>query len=163
MIKDEKRSYRTAKYRAPAGYDGCTIHWDAEMNKHGTQDAYFAITGQIWSPHRKDDCEACGCLHEGYIDKVELKGLDAKLPGLVRWHLTGVRSGPMHYVANSLFHLKEGKVDFFKKCCVFGAVEGDVMPESPEAAKEFLEGRFDKLMLAFERDMVDFYGESVRC
>lgn len=181
MLKDEKREYNTAKYPAPAGYEGCTIQWEARMDKHGTQDAYFAITGEIWSPSRRDDCEACGCLHGGYIDKTPLAGRDAMLPGLVRWHLTSVRQGPMHYAANSLFHLKEGKVDFFKKSCVFGALEDDALPYETENAKEYiarhanpeaavaevtkkwLEDRFPRLMEAFERDMVAFFGEDVRC
>lgn len=163
MIKDEKRTYTTAKYPAPAGYDGCKIHWTARLDKHGPQDAYFAITGEIWAPGRTNDCEACGCLHEGYIDKTPLSGRDAMLPGLVRWHLTSVRQGPMHYLSNSLFHLKEGKIDYFKKSCVFGAVEGDEMPEGDAAAKQFLTRRFERLMAAFERDMVAFFGEDIRC
>lgn len=64
--------------------------------KNGAND--FAITATINSPasSRRNDCEACGCLHD------EIAQAFPELAHLIKWHLSGWR-GPMHYVANAAY------------------------------------------------------------
>lgn len=63
---------------------------DACNNGHES----FAITGEIRSSR---GFEACGCLHS------EIPKAFPELAPLIKWHLVG-SDGPMHYVANTLYH-----------------------------------------------------------
>ena len=77
--------------------DGCG-------NGHNT----FAITGDLYKAGRRTDSShlAGGCIHE-IIEKHA-----PELAPYIKWHLTS-SDGPLHYVANSLYHARacthEGK------------------------------------------------------
>lgn len=63
----------------------------------------FAITGSINTLERGkmshgDSCIACGCIHDEIA-----KHFPFQKP-LIQWHLFD-DTGPMHYIANTLFHL----------------------------------------------------------
>lgn len=68
------------------------VRYDDECgNGHNS----FSITGEIYIP-RRNDCEACGCLHE------EIAKAFPELAPYIKWHLTG-SDGPMHYIENTLY------------------------------------------------------------
>jgi hypothetical protein len=120
------------------------------FDKHGDQEPYFAVGGEIegfngavWENH------SCGCLHDQIAEHFP------ELAGVIRWHLCTESTGPMHYVANavhrwSLHCQQTGKIplaekewqrpgkndpdqiEAFKSHVVFGAVEGDKLPELPK-------------------------------
>ena len=80
---------------------GCLIRaevrFDDECNNgHNT----FAITGTVWNPtatRRHEREVAGGCLHE------DIAKLFPELAPLIKWHLTS-SDGPMHYIANTIYH-----------------------------------------------------------
>lgn len=65
--------------------------------KNGHQS--FAITADVTTPtsRRRNDSEACGCLHE------DIAEVFPELVPLIKWHLMDT-DGPMHYVANTVYH-----------------------------------------------------------
>lgn len=78
-------------------------------NKHNS----FAITGELYDRDymqgesfttnevgKKRYMGACGCLHD------EIEKHFPELAPLLKWHLTS-SDGPMHYVANTLYHVLE--------------------------------------------------------
>ena len=72
------------------------IRWDDQCgNGHNT----FSITGSAWSPTnlKKDDPDTCGCIHELIAE------VFPDVAHMIKYHLTS-SDGPMHYVANTLYH-----------------------------------------------------------
>lgn len=58
----------------------------------------FAITGVVYRSDRLlGDPLACGCLHD------DIERFFPELAPLIKWHLTST-DGPMHYVANTVYH-----------------------------------------------------------
>ena len=117
-IKNATRTTTTGTYPVKGYGRGAKIQWTVQLHRIGQQAAYFSVTGEVRNPWRHDIL-ACGCLHD--FSDMALEGKDAMLPEIVRWHLTSVTTGPMHYEANSLYHFEQGKFDAFRSCCVFGA------------------------------------------
>jgi uncharacterized protein Usg len=73
-----------------------TIRFDDECgNGHNT----FAITGDVRVP-RKRDIVAGGCLHD------EIAKVFPELEKFIKWHLCAT-DGPMHYVANTVYHASD--------------------------------------------------------
>lgn len=63
----------------------------------------FAITANVWtaeSRRQRDDIAAGGCMHD------DIAKVFPELAPFIRWHLFDAR-GPMHYVANTVYHAKE--------------------------------------------------------
>lgn len=84
----------------------------------------FAITGDVVTPasKRRNGIEAGGMLHE------EIERVFPELAPYLKWHLTG-SDGPMHYVANTLWHLgyqnaKEPNLEYARSTAVW--------PDMPE-------------------------------
>lgn len=72
------------------------VRYDDECgNGHNS----FAITGEIYIPGRRD-IEAGGCLHEEIAKKFP------ELAKYIKWHLCS-SDGPMHYVANTVYHASD--------------------------------------------------------
>ena len=155
-VKNETRTTHTETY--PVNGYGCAakIRWQVQLHRIGSQAAYFSVTGDVCDARDRD--VAGGCILD--FGGVALAGKDALLPELVRWHLTGL-NGPLHYEANSLYHFEQGNLAAFCRSCVFGAVDGDAMPTTVDEARTFLRARFDALMVAFERDMVRWFGADI--
>lgn len=89
----------------------CSGQWTARLDRHSGQNAYFAVTGEIWETlrGRKRGEIGGGCLHDdlqALADTGKLRGRDTILPELLRWHLFDVRRGPMHYIANGVYWLQ---------------------------------------------------------
>lgn len=70
-------------------------HDDSCKNGHPS----FGITGHIERPGARD-WDAGGCIHE------EIARYFPELKPLIEWHLCST-DGPMHYIANTLYHMKE--------------------------------------------------------
>lgn len=64
-------------------------------NGHNT----FSMTAEVRRPGGRD-CEACGCMHE------DIARVFPELVPLIRWHLVST-DGPMHYIANTVYHASE--------------------------------------------------------
>lgn len=72
------------------------VRFDDECrNGHNT----FTITAEVRIPGRRD-IEACGCLHE------DIAEVFPELAPLIKWHLVS-SDGPMHYLANTLYHASD--------------------------------------------------------
>lgn len=123
-------------------------------------DNYFHITGYMYTMSRVSGepyhpglgyIESCGMLHD------EIREHIPELVPYLKWHGVGVKFGPMHYIANSLYWRTEGNVEYFKSTCVFGAVEGDedfdVMESSAEETAAWLDQRRPALLGEFHADM----------
>lgn len=118
------------------------------------KDAYFSITvsGKDFG----------GCKH----DMVRREW--PHLAPFIKWHLTGTRTGPMHYVANACYWAGFGKYsdhneEHLKAHIVYGAAEGDTEVD-PMALTEdeliaWLKERFSSLMSAFDQDMRAIFGD----
>ncbi len=118
-----------SKYRIRATYG-----W----RKIGEQEPYWSVTGETEvarDGYWRED--SCGCIH----DKVT-KYFTNLLPA-IKWHLCNLTSGPMHYVANSVYwyekHLGMSKypdkddhknaLRHFKSTVVFGTDEELPVPQ----------------------------------
>lgn len=119
--------------------DGRTYRIRAEYGWHriGTQEPYWSVTGTIQRRNGHGWAEdAGGMLHEEIAQHFPF------LAPSLKWHLSGQRSGPMHYVANARYWLEQingifrferktydpDPVAAFKSTVVFGAVAGDAIP-----------------------------------
>jgi hypothetical protein len=111
-VKSQKKTFR-ADYLDGRGKPEtlvAVVRWDDECgNGHNS----FSVTGTLYGPDRIAGestivhksgktlwCFSGGCVH----DEIE-----RRLPGLahlIRWHLFDP-SGPMHYVANTVYHASE--------------------------------------------------------
>ena len=123
------------------------------------QGAYFSVTGEL----RKkgyDDCESCGMMHE------EVKHYFPHMEKYLKWHLVNWNSGPMHYIANSLYWAGFTKWtaanwDNFNSTCVFGSVDSDFSYNVESMTKDevvtWLNNRYAKLMDAFYSDMEELF------
>lgn len=107
----------------------------------GNRNNTFSITATVWNPRRKDDCEACGCLHE------EISAVFPELAPLIGWHLVSA-DGPMHYVANTVFHAKQGKLDYARSTAVWPDMPEELAAD-PEALKAALMERLPALLKRF--------------
>lgn len=137
------------------------------------QAPYWSVTGTIERaiPGGRWFDEAGGCLHD------EIAKHFPKLVPTIRWHLSLVPGGPMHYVSNALFwwehytgvrkfqdyELRERSAtdlgrERFQRSIVFGALPDDVMPDGKSLAEiqAWLESRLPRLMETFKAD-IDAY------
>src|SRR5438309_1980230 len=98
MKKTEWKEYEVNgwSYRIRATYG-----IDYDFGHQHNQAPHFSITGEIEhrqaktrGPWRED---SGGCLHE------EIAKHFPELASLVKWHLSAVGQGPMHYEANAMF------------------------------------------------------------
>lgn len=98
------RNQRIVTESRPAGSDypkGCTIYAEIRFDDCcGNGHNSFAITATVMNPRRYDDCEACGCLHD------DVARVFPELAHLIKWHLCST-DGPMHYVANTIYHASD--------------------------------------------------------
>lgn len=128
------------------------------------QGAYFSVTGEDRKVGRRID--ACGCMHDDIIRHFP------EMEKYIKWHLVNVKSGPMHYIANSLYWAGfsgwcDGKkdsppnMDYLKSTCIYGALPSDKKTDLSKLNKEeltaWLNGRFDELIKAFDKDMKELF------
>lgn len=128
------------------------------------QGNYFAATGEDRQVGYAID--SCGQMHDDIIKHFP------KMKKYLKWHLVNFKSGPMHYVANSLYWAGfsgwcDGKpnsppnYEYLKSTCIYGALKSDYKTDITKLNKEELEkwlvARFGKLMNAFARDMRELF------
>lgn len=221
MLKDADRKMTMGPFQAK---DATEVTLEIRMHKIGQQAAYFSATyNRVHIRSKEWDSFGAGVEHV-------LKDITEPLPPKVqflrdrclRWHLTHVDSGPMHYAPNAQYWWRNylrsldllpryiGKkviTDIYDKCynkdplggfkttVVFGCIEGDELPSlefpkhpRPSQAEQYVlddwekrmnaavtferaeidkiihdwtGARFEKVKEAFERDMVELWGQDV--
>jgi len=108
----------------------------------------FSITGEIYENQyqrgeptvthengKKLWLTSCGCVHDEIVKRLP------DLAPFIKWHLCG-SDGPMHYVANTAYHVEQGKLDYARSSAVW-----------PDATDEELvtlqkEGRLSTILMA---------------
>lgn len=150
LVKDQKKTYikhftengQEYEITATARYD------DRCRNGHNT----FSLTAEIWKARNGkrvgNDCESCGCLHDDIAKHF------GELKPYIKWHLVS-SDEPMHYLANTLYHKKEGKIQYAKDSCVWGVAPDDSMHNiekmSEKALKNYLVVRLPHVQIAFKK------------
>lgn len=118
-----------------------TVRYDDSCgNGHNS----FAITADIKRLNRTrwvDD--SCGCCHK------EVARVFPALAPLLKWHLCS-SDGPMHYLANTLYHIKQGKLDYARSTAVWPeASDGDLLDDIGNVEARLVE-RLPALMQRFK-------------
>lgn len=95
----------------------------------------FAITGTLRDSRVKQDggVVACGCMHD------DIAKWFPELAPLIKWHLTAT-DGPMHYLANTLFHASDRDHNGFaagEPCAWDYGVRFDGVPITHRVSKSF--------------------------
>lgn len=107
-------------------------------NGHNT----FAITADVVTPasKRRNDIEAGGCLHDDIEKKFPI------LAPFIKFHLMS-SDGPLHYVANTVYHVQQGKLDYARSTAIWpDATDEDL---TAPGLKERLEARLPEVMKEF--------------
>jgi len=113
-----------------------TIRYDDECgNGHNS----FAITCDLYN--KRGQWEAGGCLHDQFIKAFP------EYAHLVKWHLCS-SDGPMHYIANTLYWVKEENLDYARS----SAIAPNATPEQLRD-KQWLENRLPSLLVEFKADV----------
>lgn len=86
-------NYRASDDKRPDNTRGGTFEITAEITKFANQEPYFSMTG--WYKSGTD--EWGGCCHDEIVNAMPT------LDKYIKWHLCST-SGPMHYVANTVWH-----------------------------------------------------------
>lgn len=153
----------SARYRIQAHY-GIDRGFAARYN----QDAHFSITCDIEEMRGGKWRESGG----GAAHEITTRHFP-KLAPLIKWHLCGVETGPMHYLANALYWLDiaAGRVppsqygpepmEAFRSTIVYGALPVDAafdLERAPasldrEVIRLWLESRLPALLSVFKTDM----------
>lgn len=119
-------------------FNGGTERIRAEYGWHtiGNQEPYWSVTVEVQEKPRFRWVESSGGTQHDLVRQ--------HIPWLaptLKYHLCSEKSGPLHYVSNALYWLAHGiglykrksydpdPTAAFKSTIVFGAVEGDRLPE----------------------------------
>jgi len=121
-----------------------------EFKSLGNQLPYFSIITQD------------GCDHDAIREHFP------ELAKYIKWHLVSSKE-PMHYIANSMYWLKEDNMDNFKSTALIGCLPNDTtitefiqMDKSvwyPNLIENLLWKRLPYLMELFHRDMRELFGD----
>jgi len=146
-----ERNVRTFGPRAVSGYGPnamltATVRYDDTC---GNGYNSFAITGEIvtHASKRRDDCEACGMLHD------DIARVFPELAPFLKWH--GCSSDePMHYIANSLYWAgktkwEKGNLENFRSTAVWPEATAETLALDDTALTSALLCRLPELMHAF--------------
>lgn len=108
----------------------------------------FAITGTVTTPasRRRNDTEAGGCLHD------DITRVFPELAGLVKWHLVST-DGPMHYAANTCYHVQQGRLDAARRCAVWPEATDEQLTAPRAELEASLQARLPALLDQFRADM----------
>lgn len=142
LTKNQKRTYGP-RFIAGWGHGAqitATVRYDDECgNGHNR----FAITAEIVTPasKRRNDVEACGCLHD------EIARVFPELAPFIKWHLCS-SDGPIHYVANTVYHAQNGQLDYARSSAVWPEATDEELT-APDLA-ERLQERLPALLESFQ-------------
>ncbi len=113
------------------------VRYDDQCNNgHNT----FSITGS--TPETRSNGGMAGCIHD-FIEEQKPEFRD-----LIKWHLCS-SDGPMYYIENTLYHVKEGNIGYAKSCAIWPMAEIDDFTE------EKLNKRLPSLMASFKQSIDD--------
>jgi len=134
-------------FRKPIAY-GHELIVIAQMQEFHNQEPYFSITYTEYS--------RAGLFVSGGSNSELIEEEFPMLKKYVRWHLCSA-SGPMHYLANSMYHLENGQIEYFRSTAVWGALEDDEYQtlETNADVKAYLIERLSKLQELFRHDMAE--------
>lgn len=152
LVKDQKKTYTKLFTEGGQEYEiTATARYDDQCgNGHNS----FGLTAEIWKARNGKrigrDCESCGCLHE------DISKHFGELKPFIKWHLVS-SDEPMHYLANTLYHKKEGKIQYAKDSCVWGVAPDDSKVNfetiGEQSLKNYLVTRLPHVQEAFQKDM----------
>lgn len=107
----------------------------------------FAITGTIYDKDsRRGDCTAFGCLH------TEFALVFPEYKHLLKWHHMN-SIGPMHYIDNTLYHVRNGNLDYARGSAIWPDATDAQLALSPLKIKALLLARLPKLIEEFKSDV----------
>ena len=108
-------------------------------NGHNT----FSITGELGRLGKQPD--TCGCIHE------EISKHFPELVPYIKYHLVST-DGPMHYIANTLFHVQEGNLQYARSSAVWLEATDDELhaPDLKERLLARLPGLMEEFKVAVE-------------
>lgn len=141
LTKNQTRTYGPKFYTVHSEQFKITAkvrHDDQCGNGHNS----FSITAEI---HRKSggrwtgDCG--GCCHE------EVAKHFPELAPFIKWHLTS-SDGPMHYIANTVYHVQQGNLDYARSTAVWP--NSEVRDLCEPGLTERLQIRLPALMVNFQ-------------
>lgn len=129
------------------GYDkGATLRAEIRFDdEYGNGHNTFAITAEVRVPRRRD-IEAGGCLHD------DIARVFPELASLIKWHLVST-DGPMHYVANTVYHASDRDFDAARSCGVWPDATDEELSADPETLKVALLERLPGLLAEFRADV----------
>ncbi len=140
-----KQQYKSFGPRAIAGYGPgafitAKVRYDDECNNGHNS---FAITADVVTPasKRRGDIQAGGCLHD------EVARVFPELAPFIKWHLTS-SDGPMHYVANTVYHAESGDLEYARSSAVWPDATAEHLLD-----KAALIDRLPALMVEFKAAM----------
>jgi hypothetical protein len=163
--------------------NGNEIKADFHIEKLGSQNPYFSVTGESY--------------YGGGCSRREIQEVFPKYARYIKWHLMTFES-PMHYIANSLYWAGllgwiTGKsdsppnIEHLKSICIYGALESDykfnlekvlfnkkgirvsslnpidrmVVLYKTKLLKDFLNNRLPALMQVFRKDMQELFPDLI--
>ncbi|GAF84738.1 unnamed protein product [marine sediment metagenome] len=114
----------------------------ATFTKLGDQEPYFSVTAEEYDTNKQ--LVSCGAMHDAIREHAPRSVYD-----LCQWHMCFAQSGPMHYLANAVYHAEilwglgryasrpedANALAHFKSTVVFNE-SADEMPEFPALADE---------------------------
>lgn len=108
-------------------------HDDHCNNGHNT----FAITADV-----KDGVHhSSGCCHDDVVELVP------ELSPFIKWHLCS-EDGPLHYIANTVYWVKEGNLDYARRTAIWPEATDEELTEP--GLQERLEARLPALLVEFK-------------
>lgn len=126
----------------------------AEIHSLSGQMPYFALTSEIRIGREID---SCGMNHEAIAEHFP------QLAKFLKWHLVSPE-GPMHYLANAAYWLKESNFENLKSTIVYGALDSDATVDleqiHPNDLGAFLRNRLPALLDAWRKDMSELFSDS---
>jgi hypothetical protein len=106
MLLSEHVKSQTKKWKSTDAWQGGNVvrviatvrHDDSCGNGHNT----FSITGEVYilGTGNRWRLESCGCVHDDISKHIP------ELAPFIKWHLCST-DGPMHYVANTVYHASD--------------------------------------------------------
>ncbi len=147
-MTNTNRTIVTKRFRKELD-NGETLTATAEIHSIGNQEPYFSITGEV---RRYGNWDRAGYLHD------EIAAHIPELTLYLKYHCVSTVQ-PMHYLANTLYHVKQGKLDDARSAAVWlGATDDELMSEN---LREVLIARLPRLMDEFRAAMVELFDGQV--
>ncbi len=125
--------------RFDGGKINITLRYDDSCrNGHRT----FGVTGELWEyNYSRRHAMSFGCLHD------DIKKYFPEYAHLIKYHLCS-EDGPLHYVANTTYHMKQGALQYARSCAI-----GEDLTVNQLLDIDFLYGRLPDLMTGFFNNM----------